>query len=747
MVTFPDSPPNGTEIIDRQDDGSVIIWTYNEDLNEWTYQQYGGGEPVRIFTDEVLVRENHSELPGEALADPSELLTQKDVNRFLDEKANTGGGDDSGGDIAMKPWIKIERFRREFSGGRPNGAADIYCTYDVNSLATYFWRWEMDLQADGTWVDIDDMSAEDQADIIGIQMEGYLRMGSQTSDKYPNAKIRYRITAELADVESELSTTEETAYGSAVGENSWDITYEPPLFSEGGPGGDLATEEWVEGQGYVDEEWVTGKNYATESYVHESIAEAELDGTDVDLSAYATQAYVDEETAALSEQLTTDFEHADSELQSQINVHTTKIDALEGKVGSGQWTFTTAVSAPRLGEFILIRGASETTTRWDQAAAVNFNPQDTTGQTYDFSKVVDGDVIRLLHPDIPDINFAEYKVSVAGTGLFNVTSLVRAGGNAEEVVYNMEHLSSFDPAGLATIDYVDQKDDLKADKSELNQYLTTSDANKNYLKDGSTTNKLMINRTAGGSIDSMKVSAISGGATIWKLDCKAGKDGPVIYQTDNGCHHQFNGKVYLERVGNSKDGLTIEGRKTDGTIGRLLYVYHNTGSVADAINYNGKIDSDHNIATKKYVDDAVGTGTSNSDEHVRPAQLSWVYDGDKGNETHSPTSGKFTKTLSSGNIYLRFSFNTNNGCSLGDGKFTDTSQDMDYGPIGTIWTLMSNGKWKLKRQFRINSWRWNYKPSGDSSAHFEFRLSHSNGHDWSDLTVGSEYFITVGGFF
>ncbi|MAA50621.1 MAG: hypothetical protein CMP83_10655 [Gammaproteobacteria bacterium] len=238
MITFPDSPPNGTEIIDRQDDGSVIIWTYDESKNEWTYQQYGSQDPIRIFTDQVLVRDNHEELPAGAAADPSELKTQKDVNYFLNESGGGGGG--GGGDISMKPWIKIERFRREFSGGRPNGAPDFYCTYDVNNLAQYFWCWEMDLQADGTWVDIDDMSNADQSEIIGIQMEGYLRMGSQTSDKYPNAKIRYRITAELNDGESELSTSEEVAYGSEVGDNPWDISYDPPLFTDGDAGSDLS---------------------------------------------------------------------------------------------------------------------------------------------------------------------------------------------------------------------------------------------------------------------------------------------------------------------------------------------------------------------------------------------------------------------------------------------------------------------------------------------------------------------------
>ena len=86
MITFPNNPADGTEINDRPSDGTVIIWTYDEDRNEWTYEQFGNDGPIKVFTDEVLVRENYSEIPGAALADPSELLTQKDVNRFLDEK-------------------------------------------------------------------------------------------------------------------------------------------------------------------------------------------------------------------------------------------------------------------------------------------------------------------------------------------------------------------------------------------------------------------------------------------------------------------------------------------------------------------------------------------------------------------------------------------------------------------------------------------------------------------------------------
>ena len=132
--------------------------------------------------------------------------------------------------------------------------------------------------------------------------------------------------------------------------------------------------------------------------------------------------------------------------------------------------------------------------------------------------------------------------------------------------------------------------------------LTESAANKKYLSDGTTTNKLMINRTAGGSIDSMKVTNITGGATVWRLDAKAGSDGPIIYKTEGLGFHKFVGSVFCDRVGDTKGGFTIEGRRVDGDIGNLFHTYHNSGSAPDAINYFGKIDSANNIVNKGYVD-------------------------------------------------------------------------------------------------------------------------------------------------
>jgi len=138
----------------------------------------------------------------------------------------------------------------------------------------------------------------------------------------------------------------------------------------------------------------------------------------------------------------------------------------------------------------------------------------------------------------------------------------------------------------------------------------------------------------------------------------------------------------------------------------------------------------HHAATKGYVD-SINNGP-------KPAQLSWVYDGTKSSAS-APSDGKFYKN----DDYLRFSFKTNNGVDLSNGLCNDTGSVLtEFGPIGVIWYYsVADNSWKMKRQFRSQSWRWNY------NNHFEFMLSSSKGHAWSSFTENAVYYITVGGWF
>jgi len=138
---------------------------------------------------------------------------------------------------------------------------------------------------------------------------------------------------------------------------------------------------------------------------------------------------------------------------------------------------------------------------------------------------------------------------------------------------------------------------------------------------------------------------------------------------------------------------------------------------------------------------------------VKPAFLSWIYDGEK-TSAESPATGRFNRHIAStGNKYMRFSYDTNNGIGLGDGKFSDTNKSWDsYGPMMSIWewvTMNNQNKFKLKRVFYCETLRWNYVPSGSTTAHFEVRVSdgYNIGHGWQYLEEGEEYFVTMGGIF
>ena len=87
----------------------------------------------------------------------------------------------------------------------------------------------------------------------------------------------------------------------------------------------------------------------------------------------------------------------------------------------------------------------------------------------------------------------EYKVTgIVGTGTFNVEHLRSEPDAADEAAYHVTFLSAFDPAGLATCDYVDAQDALRLSLSGGNMngplgvhYPTENGhaANKRYVDD------------------------------------------------------------------------------------------------------------------------------------------------------------------------------------------------------------------------------------------------------------------------
>ena len=264
MTHFPDHPHDGETVAEEIGPDQARIWTYNEAKNEWTYKDYGPGGQL-VFTDQVLVRDNQ-EVPGLKLDDPSTLMTQKEVNYWLDEKAGQGGG---GGTIGKesKPWLQINRWTVEFKDRTAWATGVVYQPWwDCNSNCTYTWQYEIDINGDGDWIDV---ANHPQKEELGYTAGGEFPDGEMSSNLIlltKNALMRFRITGELNGVLSEC-------LDSFSGKNGWMNTINSILSEHQGTSS--LTRPWEDRSDVYDPP------------LYE-------DGTAVDLDPYATTDYVDE---------------------------------------------------------------------------------------------------------------------------------------------------------------------------------------------------------------------------------------------------------------------------------------------------------------------------------------------------------------------------------------------------------------------------------------------------------------------
>jgi hypothetical protein len=90
-----------------------------------------------------------------------------------------------------------------------------------------------------------------------------------------------------------------------------------------------------------------------------------------------------------------------------------------------------------------------------------------------------------------------------------------------------------------------------------------------------------------------------------------GMTGAKCIQEAQTTRIKFDGKVTIAKTGTNKDGFVLKGATADGPDKDLLSVYHNDTGL-DAINYKGKQDSETNLATVGYVDNAVGSASQSA---------------------------------------------------------------------------------------------------------------------------------------
>ena len=102
-----------------------------------------------------------------------------------------------------------------------------------------------------------------------------------------------------------------------------------------------------------------------------------------------------------------------------------------------------------------------TTTRWGDATNIAVNPNSLSGDVWATDEIVTGDVLRFhLKGDITmEVSAFEAKVVQNNNNLFSIDAVVKEVGTIMDgSEYEVFHLSSFDPSGLATMVYVDAQD-------------------------------------------------------------------------------------------------------------------------------------------------------------------------------------------------------------------------------------------------------------------------------------------------
>ena len=130
-----------------------------------------------------------------------------------------------------------------------------------------------------------------------------------------------------------------------------------------------------------------------------------------------------------------------------------RVEALEGVVGHYRYIIQTANATPRDGQLAFLKGDMSTTTRWGEATNIAVNPNALGGEVWPTDEVVTGDVLRFyLKGDITmEVSAFEAKVVQNNNNLFSIDTVVKEVGTImDDSEYEVVHLSSFDPSGLAT---------------------------------------------------------------------------------------------------------------------------------------------------------------------------------------------------------------------------------------------------------------------------------------------------------
>lgn len=451
---------------------------------------------------------------------------------------------------------------------------------------------------------------------------------------------------------------------------------------------------------YDGEKWIVIKTPGSEEA--EQISE--------DLTALTSRVSNGETVQGQIQETITDALVTQSEIQEDVSTLEAKVEALEGTVTDGTWRFTSR-GTPLQGEFDLLDGTgNKINGDWSKAQFIYLTNPDYLNVNHTFEFLGLEDYIRIGGAG----GGAVYRVKSGKTGTdalveYQIEHVSSNGVVLESFAHDFEFTPGFDPTAYATISYVDEQDEKAVKKAG------TSTVTDNFrIK---TEAKSFISLNNGNEMRLYHVADPTDQDDGWAAN-----------------------KGYVDTEVSTVD------TKIDTEISGLDSKIDTEISALDT-----KIDTAvEPLSTKEYVDQAVAdavepdlSGYLRKSEFYHynraPAVLSWKFNSTSTGDA-APPDEHFKITDNGGDKYFRLSFKTSNNADLGDSAFSDTRVTIDNGPVGTVWYWhYQEERWRLKEQFRINFFRWNY------NGHMEFRTSSRHGN--KSYTPGTSYYITIGGFF
>ena len=153
-------------------------------------------------------------------------------------------------------------------------------------------------------------------------------------------------------------------------------------------------------------------------------------------------------------------EGVQQDIQSDVTTLQNKVNVLEGVVGQHRWDYDSTNSNPRPGKMNGKNEAMEIVRPCDQIKYLALNEIDRDDKPVALDKINAGDVIRFYGLEG---QYAEYRILDGSDGFYSVELLSATLEQFNNLPYEGVLFSSFDPAGLATTQYVDAQDATKLD--------------------------------------------------------------------------------------------------------------------------------------------------------------------------------------------------------------------------------------------------------------------------------------------